>query len=278
MYPWLRLSSLGLRQDRLFLRSNKALEDSNGDSELAKQWLREQGSVYADKRNQRSTSQGQICLKVTNNAQTAFLVELNCETDFVAKTDLFKQGSKTLLETLETCDNFASDFESSKSDSVKQEFMKFQLTKPLDDDLTSMTVEEALTYLIAKTRENCNIGQVLYMNLDQNKRFGSYMHNKSDDYMGKMGALVVVGSEKDTNVTNIADAIAMHITAMKPTYLSKSDIPSGVKVNENDILEHQELISKDNEDNLIVKDYIEKKSEELDTKITIEDYIIFSCS
>lgn len=143
----------------------KALAECNGDMEKAKEWLREQGSAYADKRNARVTSQGQICMKVTNNSQTALLIELNWETDFVAKTDVFKDGIRAFFETLEQSKDISNDFDHIKWDDVKQKFLNKELSRSLDPDLKQMTGSGGLTHVISKTRENCNIGQILRMDV-----------------------------------------------------------------------------------------------------------------
>lgn len=102
------------------------------------------------------------------------------------------------------------------------------------------------------------------------------MHNQSEEHMGKLGSLVIVDSSKKANLKNIADAIAMHITAMRPTYLTKACVPSDIKADDREILEKQELISAENPDNLTVEKFIEKKSKELDTKISIHKFMLFS--
>ena len=135
----------------------KALEDHDGDIEKAKEWLREQGSVYADKRTERETSQGQIACKLDAHHQKAFLIELNCETDFVAKTDVFKNGVQAYLAALEHFDGFHNDFSNAHSDEAREKFLQLQLESSLDPDLTQMSASEALTFIISKTRENCNI-------------------------------------------------------------------------------------------------------------------------
>ena len=78
----------------------KVLGETNGDIEKAKELLRQRGLADAEKRTGRATSEGYIGLKVDSNARLVTMVEMTCETDFVAKTDKFIQGVETVLDTL----------------------------------------------------------------------------------------------------------------------------------------------------------------------------------
>ena len=257
----------------------KALEQSKGDFEKAKQLLRDQGMAYADKRAERATKQGQICLRVSEDAKTAVMIELNCETDFVAKTDVFKQGIREYFETLSKTDDIDVNFGDMKNDAVKQRFMSKSLTKSLDPDMNQMTVGEGLTFIISKTRENWNIGSIFRQKLDGNKMFGGYLHNKSEDWMGKHGALVIMNANSSVDISKIAASLAMHVTAMRPTYISKAKVPKEIeKVDDKDILESQEFINEHNVEALTVKQFISRKGKELGTRITIEDFVLFTCS
>lgn len=204
------------------------------------------------------------------------MIQINCETDFVAKTEVFKKGAKAFFHTLESADDINIELNQMNSDSVKQLMLNRQLTTSLDPDLKQMTGSEGLTFLISKTRENCTIGSVFRKQLDGERLFGSYLHNKSEDYMGKLGALVIVNGAKSGK---IAEALAMHITAMRPTYISKDKVPKDVEhVDTTAILENQEFVADDNEENLTVKQYLKQKGKQQGGKITVEDFVIFSCS
>lgn len=106
------------------------------------------------RRQDRSTTQGLIGIKVTSDAQTAVMIQLNCETDFVAKTDIFKNGALSFLESVANAKNFSAKFSDVDNPDVVKNFLKQNLTKSLDPDVSSMTGEEGITHLINKTREN----------------------------------------------------------------------------------------------------------------------------
>ena len=142
-----------------------------------------------------------------------------------------------------------------------------------------MTGAEGITFLVSKTRENCNLGKFIRKRVDGNQVFGNYLHNASSPHMGKIATLVIIDSSEKINLSPIAKSLAMHITAMKPLYISKQKVPSDVtNVKSSNLLENQEFISPDNDENLTVGDYIANKGKELKTKISIKDFMIFSCA
>lgn len=234
---------------------------------------------FLHRRTDRATHQGLIGLRITNNSQTAIMVEVNCETDFVAKAELFRTGMATYLETLAQAQNINLDFKEWASDDTKSTFLKEKLTRSFDPDLKEMTAEEGLKYLISKTRENCTIGGVVRKNVSGTKRFGSYLHGSVDKELGKTGVIVLVDGDNQTaDYHPIANVIAMHIAAMRPKYLSREAVPEDAgKVQENEILLDQELVSPNNIKNYTVRDYLVKEGEGLGAKITVEDFVVFSC-
>ena len=98
-------------------------------------------------------------MKLTNQNQTALLIEVNCETDFVAKTDMFQNGVISYLETLNQTEDADFLIDEKDSEESKKKFLNMKLVKSLDPELSEMNAKEGLTYLISKTRENCNIGR-----------------------------------------------------------------------------------------------------------------------
>lgn len=97
--------------------------------------------------------------------------------------------------------------------------------------------------------------------------------------MGKHGALVIVNAHDSVDLSGIAASLAMHITAMRPTYISKALVPKDIeKVDEKEILDFQEFVSEHNDEALTVKQFIKRKGKELKTRITIEEFALFSCS
>lgn len=120
----------------------KALESAGGDEVKALAALQKRGVSIAEKRSGRATGQG-VVVAYTHNGRIGTLVELNCETDFVAKTDDFKDLAKDLAMQV------ASMNPSNVSELLDQEYIKDQ----------SQTIGDLITALIAKTGENIQVGQ-----------------------------------------------------------------------------------------------------------------------
>lgn len=232
------------------------------------------------RRGARSTAQGFIGLDVIGDANTAVVIEVNCETDFVAKTDIFRNGVLTYLETLHHSKDTQIPMSKKDDEELKKKFLSTNLIRSLDPDMKQMTGSEGLTYLISKTRENCNIGNIIRHESKQNERFGSYLHGATNDNLCKVGSLVLMSSTNyEFDCHNIANTIAMHIVASTPKFITKAQAESsGEKFDNKDILMNQELIAPDNVENMLVMDWLSMQSERNNAELKIEDFSIFNCS
>ena len=186
----------------------KALVESSGDFDKAIEWLRKKGVATAGKKSQRATSEGLIVGQVSDCGKQAVIVEVNCETDFVAKNEQFS----------EICNQLAEISLKNKCKSV-EELKNAKGDKP---------VEEILTEGIAKTGENIQLARVEYLELDKDGVIGLYIHKLG----GKMGALLELKSDKAISDTEkgieLARELAMHIVSTKPEYLTREDVPKEV--------------------------------------------------
>lgn len=191
----------------------KALVESGGDSEKAFELLRQKGVASASKKASRAASEGLVVGQVSADGKTGALVEINCETDFVARNEEFVQLTKDLAETALT----------SKVDSV--EALQKQTLK-------GITVADAVTAAIAKIGENIILRRVAVQDLGGKEGIvGLYVHALG----GKMGAIVAIESDKkiDTEkAAGFARDIAMHIVSAKPAFVSKNEIPAETIENE----------------------------------------------
>jgi len=180
----------------------KALEESNGDFEKAIEILRKKGAAVAAKRAERAANEGLVLTKVYNEGKSAAIIEVNCETDFVANSDDFKNFSNLALEAL---------IEHQPADVVAL----LQLThngKNLADELND---------LIGKIGEKIQISRFALENSD-NGLIVDYIHQGS-----KLGVLVVaenVPSEKAEELTPILKDIAMQIAAMRPISIYREEV------------------------------------------------------
>ena len=186
----------------------KALIESNGDFEEAKTILKEKGQSKADSKSGRTTAQGLVVIQ--SNEDHAVILEVNCETDFAAKDDLFT----------EFVDKVASIILQNDLDDMEQ------LDKQKTDDFD--TVEEYRKFAISKLGENITIRRFKRIHLDG--ILGRYIHGS------KIASLVLLDHHDSEE---LAKDIAMHVAASRPEYISNSDIPEEVIKEESRILRVQ---------------------------------------
>ena len=193
----------------------KALTNTDGDMDKALEFLREKGLATAQKKASRIAAEGIVMLKVAEDGKKAVAVEVNAETDFVAKNDKF-QGyvAQVAEQALETT---AADI-----DAFLAETWKFD---------TSKTVNEALAGQIAVIGENMKIRRFQQVE-EANGFVASYTHMG-----GKIGVLVDVETDVvNAAVEEMAKNVAMQITAMKPQYTDRSEVSADYIAHEEEIL------------------------------------------
>lgn len=187
----------------------KALLENDGDEEAASEFLRKKGLAKADKKAARVAAEGKMA--VAEKDGKAVLVEVNCETDFVAKDGSFLSFVDSVSEAALGMD----------SDDV---------SKLMDVDLDGSTTEEARQALVAKIGENIQVRRVESRSGDV---VGSYVH------MNRIGVLV----ELEGGSKELASDVAMHVAAMNPPFAVPEDVPQDVLDKEKKILSDQALES-----------------------------------
>ena len=199
----------------------KALAENDGDISKATSWLRKKGIAKAEKKSSRVAAQGLVGLKTSNN--TCLLIEINSETDFVSKNQDFQNFVNNILD------------EGINKKYTTESLQHAQLKN-------NETVAVALQNLIAKIGENVVIRGLLYLDTDsKNTVFGSYVHNKINDNIGRMACVVKMYSNDNSNkaVIDLANKIAMHITAMKPLALDEKSLDTSFIEKEREIYTSQ---------------------------------------
>ncbi len=193
----------------------KALTATEGDMDKAMEFLRETGLATAQKNAGRIAAEGIVMLKVTNDGKKAVAVEVNAETDFVAKNEKF-QGyvAQVAEQALETT---AADV-----DAFLAEPWKFD---------TSKTVNEALAGQIAVIGENMKIRR--FQQVEESNGFvASYTHMG-----GKIGVLVDVETDVvNDEIKEMAKNVAMQVAALKPQYTSRDEVDAAYIEHEKEIL------------------------------------------
>ena len=192
-----------------------ALLGNNGDIESSIDWLRTKGIAKAAKKEGRIASEGLIAIE--KDESLAAIIEVNSETDFVARNDDFQEVVKTLGK-LATSSNNLEDL----------------LTKKISDK--DLSVKEYITEMIASIGENINLRRMKKITND-NGIISSYIHSQVVDGMGKIGVLVSLESEADKlQLSDLGKKIAMHIAAPNPISINIGDIPSDILDREKNIL------------------------------------------
>ncbi len=175
------------------LDCKKALEETKGDIEAAKDWLRAKGIAKAAKKASRVASEGVVA--VLSEGTKAVIIELNSETDFVAKNEEFQNLARNIAKAALGTDGSV--------EAVKQA------------KLGAKTVEEAVTEAVAKIGENINLRRAAMLNAPGG-RISSYIHSTIADGLGKIGVLVALEGGDD----QLGRQICMHIAANKPESLN----------------------------------------------------------
>ncbi|WP_017727340.1 translation elongation factor Ts [Halalkalibacterium ligniniphilum] len=192
----------------------KALTETNGDMEKAIDLLREKGIAKASKKADRVAAEGLAYVKSEGNK--AIIVEVNSETDFVAKNENFQN----LVAEL------ASHLLSQSPTSVEE-----ALEQPLNG--SSETVQEYINSAIAKIGEKISLRRFEIVEKEDGDVFGEYLHMG-----GRIGVLTVIGGSNDTE---LAKDIAMHVAAIKPTYVTRDEVSKEEVEREREVLKQQAL-------------------------------------
>ena len=185
------------------MECKKALVENQGNIETAMEWLRKQGLAKADKKASRVAAEGRI-VEAQSKGQ-AVLVEINCETDFVAKDENFVKFTDKLAKVAldSGADNIAALKAAEFSDSV--------------------SVENSAKGLIAKVGENIQVRRMA--RVESAGMISSYIHG------GRIGVLVALKGGS----AELARGIAMHVAAMNPSYVHAEDVPADILAKEKDI-------------------------------------------
>ena len=222
------------------MECKKALLDSSGDMDKAVEEMRKAGQAKADKKSSRIAAEGVITLSISDDNSIANMVEINCETDFVAKDENFLKFVKTISEvSLKNYKGSVDDFNNSKHPSGK-------------------TIEEIRLELVSKVGENVKIRRVQNIKNDGNY-MGHYMHGT------KIGVVVVLqkGNEE------LAKDVCMHIAAMKPRALNANDIPQEDLEKEREIFVAQAKESGKPDD--IIQKMVDGKLKKYISEVTLVD-------
>ncbi|MGB7285583.1 MAG: translation elongation factor Ts [Salaquimonas sp.] len=185
-----------------------ALTENNGDIDAAMDWLRSKGIAKAEKKSGRVAAEGLIGIEQSVNS--AVVVEVNSETDFVAKNEQFQSIVRNIAMTAINTDGSVEAVSAAQINGGTK------------------SVADTLTAAIGTIGENMSLRRVAKMEVPHGV-VAAYMHNVASDGLGKLGVLVALESNGDSAVLNsIGKQIAMHVAALNPIAATKEEIPADV--------------------------------------------------
>jgi len=275
-----------------------ALEESGGNLVKAEEWLRLKGISQASKKFDNVVSAGLIGVRVKDNH--AVLIEGLCETDFVARSDIFQNFLKACLD-------------SAPNSATLNELNDTLLKSPLDSSLASQTIKEAAVFSISKLQENIKIRRYATVLGTTTSVVSHYVHNALAPGLGSSAAVIRLSSTSPVEahrdyLTELGSKLCMHIVAAKPKFISKESVPVPEIIKESEAI-HEQLkdllankkkkvaesmvagrlqkyfeticleeqsfmISQDDED-IKIKEVLKKAGKEIDATIKIDEYLAF---
>ena len=192
----------------------RALQEANGNIDEAIDFLRKKGLATAAKKAGRAAAEGVISDKTVND-NFHVLVDVNCETDFVTKTDDFKKFAEDITNII-----------TEKTPGSIDELMKLEFN--------GKKVEDYQTEIVSRIGENICTRRFEMMKAEENEKVAKYIHAGS-----KIGVLVKFEDPNKKLEDQLAREIAMHVAAMSPSYVRKEDVPEDYLNKEKDIFKEQ---------------------------------------
>jgi elongation factor Ts len=197
------------------MECKKALQEADGDIDVAIENMRKSGMAKADKKSGRVAAEGRVVIKISDDGKSAAVVEVNCETDFVSGGD-----------------DFLSFVDAIATTALRNKPADLAALSEMTLEGSSESIEEARKEKIAKVGENMQLRRFELLETTAGT-FGSYLHGT------RMGVLVEMENGNDELIKDVA----MHIAASNPLCVSEAEVPADVLEKEKEILRAQALES-----------------------------------
>ena len=206
----------------------KALVENNGDSEAAIDWLRKKGLSAAAKKSGRAATEGLV--GVASGPHTAAMVEVNAETDFVARNDQFQHFVATVAELVLSVGDDIEAIKHARYPGV---------IDAVEEQTSFRSVQDELTRLIATIGENMSIRRAKRLHVSKGA-VATYVHNAVKPGLGKIGVLVALEGENEATVMEqLGRQIGMHVAAARPEALDSSSVDPAALDRERAVLAEQ---------------------------------------
>ncbi|MBN1928646.1 MAG: elongation factor Ts [Chlorobiaceae bacterium] len=202
------------------MECKKALEETGGDMQKAIEYLRKKGAAMAAKRADREASEGAVCILMSDDQKNGVILELNCETDFVARGEVFT-GFANELATLALANNCES----------REALLAINLGEAYGNE----TVEEALKSMTGKVGEKLELKRMARLTAE-NGVLEAYIHPGA-----QLGALIALETDKPEESKELARDLAMQVAAAAPIVTDRSLVPAEFVEKEKEIYRQQAL-------------------------------------
>ncbi len=196
--------------------AKKALVESDGDMEAAVDWLRAKGLSKAAKKSGRTAADGLVAAIVSKDGKSGALVELNAETDFVARNEAFQTALRAIATTALETDGTVDDLKAA----------------PAPDG--EGTVADQVTRMVATIGENITLRRAV--KLGAKGAVSAYIHNAEADGLGKVGVLVALDGKGKKALSELGRKIAMHVAATMPAAATVDELDPALVQRERDVL------------------------------------------
>ncbi|GAV68414.1 UBA domain-containing protein/EF_TS domain-containing protein [Cephalotus follicularis] len=217
-----------------------ALVACNWDIEAAQTDLRKRGKVLASNKSSRTAAEGLLAL--AQNEDKAALIELNCETDFVARNEIFQHLALSLAKQALLVGNTSPQVSGVYPFGPEYlEDLKLNLEHPKISGET--TVQNAITDVAAMMGENVKLRRGLVMSTSSHGVISTYLHTSPQSGLGRIAGIVSIevedGSSQLEAIQRVGSELAMHVVATRPLFLTKELVSSDALENEREILKSQ---------------------------------------
>ncbi|MCE1274764.1 MAG: translation elongation factor Ts [Chlorobiales bacterium] len=202
------------------MECKKALEETGGDMQKAIEYLRKKGAAMAAKRADREASEGAICIRMTADQKSGVILELNCETDFVARGEVFT-GFANELASLALENNCTT----------REQLLAIGLGEAYGNE----TVEETLKSMTGKVGEKLELKRMAMLVAEEGI-VESYIHPGA-----QLGAIICVATDKPEEAKALAKDLAMQVAASAPIVTDRSLVPDDFVEKEREIYRQQAL-------------------------------------
>jgi len=198
--------------------AKKALTEMGGDMEAAVDFLRKKGLAKAEKKSSRTAAEGLVA--ITSNGLNGAVIEVNSETDFVARNDKFQDFVRAVVANA----------------------MEVETTEALmNAEIDGKSTQDTITNLVATIGENMSVRRMEKLSVSDGAVVG-YVHNAVSDGLGKIGVLVALESTGDKAVLEgLGKQLAMHVAAAFPKYLNRDEVDAAEMEREKNVIREQAL-------------------------------------